>query len=256
MTRDELDAAAALAALGIADSDALALLAGAGPDADAARRDMADTAAMLALALPPLAPPPFASIGARLPGAPPATIHPIARRSSTVPWALSALATAAAAALALLYAGARDDAAAARASSAIAVAASRDQCRRETSDRDTRLAAYHTRLATVAAPRVELATVRGAAGGTANVFVDRDHRRWLVLAFELPAIPDKDYQLWFVPDGGPPISAGLLTPGPDGVLGATPAVPPTLGKVRPAISLEPRGGSLAPTDVKLVGDPI
>jgi hypothetical protein len=255
MTRDELDAAAALAALGIADSDDLALLAGAGPDGDAARRDMADTAAMLALALPPLAPPPFVSIAARLPAPPPATI-PIARPRPVLPWAITTISAAAAAALGLLYVGARDDAAAARASSAVAVAASRDQCRRETSDRDTRLAAYQTRLATVATPGVELATVRGAAGGTANVFVDRDHRRWLVLAFELPPIPDKDYQLWFVPDGGAPISAGLLTPGPDGVLGATPAVPPTLGKVRPAISLEPRGGSPAPTDVKLVGDPI
>jgi len=98
--------------------------------------------------------------------------------------------------------------------------------------------------------------VRGQAGGTVKVFVDPQQRRWLVLAFELPPVPDKDYQLWFVPDGGAPISAGLLEPGPDGVLGATPVVPPGVGRVRPAVSLEPRGGSAAPTDVKLVGEPI
>jgi hypothetical protein len=253
VTRDDLEAAAALAALGIADSDDLALLASA-PDADPIRREMAETAALLAFTLPAIAPPPFASIAARLPA--PATVHAIETRRATIPWTIASIATAAAAALALLYTGARREITDHRASSAIAIAASRDQCRREVGDLNSRLATYDARLATVAAPRVELATVRGATGGTANVFIDRDRRRWLVLAFELPPIPDKDYQLWFVPDGGAPISAGLLTPGPDGVLGATPALPATPGKLRPAISLEPRGGSPSPTDVKLIGDPI
>jgi hypothetical protein len=238
---DDLAAAAALAVLGIADTHDLALLAGAGPDGDAARRAMADTAAALAFTLPPITPPPFASIAARLPAA---SVTPL--RRPALPWAITATTAVAAAALAVLWLGARSDAITARTSSAIALAGARDQCRRD-------VAAYDTRLATITSPRLELATVRGAAG-TAKVFIDPDHRRWLVLAFELPPIPDKDYQLWFVPDGGAPISAGLLTPGPDGVLGATPAIPTGLGKVRPAISLEPRGGSATPTDVKLIGD--
>lgn len=242
--RDDLDAAAALAVLGLADSDDLALLAGAGPDGDAARRAMADTAAALAFTLPPITPPPFASIAARLPAA---TVTPL--RRTALPWALTATTAIAAAALAILWLGARSDATTARTSAAIALAGARDACRRD-------LAAYDTRLATITSPRLQLATVRGAAGGTAKVFIDPDQRRWLVLAFELPPVPDKDYQLWFVPDGGAPISAGLLAPGPDGVLGATPAIPSGLGKVRPAISLEPRGGSRTPTEVKLVGDPI
>jgi anti-sigma-K factor RskA len=240
---DDLAAAAALAVLGIADTDDLALLAGAGPDGDAARRAMADTAAALAFTLPPITPPPFASIAARLPAA---TVTPLRRRTA-LPWAITATTAVAAATLAVLWLGARNDAITARTSSAIALAGARDQCRRD-------IAAYDTRLTTITSPHLQLATVRGAAGGTAKVFIDPDHRRWLVLAFELPPVPDKDYQLWFVPEGGAPVSAGLLTPGPDGVLGATPAVPTTLGRVRPAISLEPRGGSSTPTEVKLVGD--
>lgn len=96
-------------------------------------------------------------------------------------------------------------------------------------------------------------------GGVAHVIADKTGHRWLVIAAELPEInPDQDYQLWFVPEGGKPISAGLLRPGPDGVVAATPDVPTDLDatKVRPAISLEPRGGSPQPTKVKMIGSPI
>jgi anti-sigma-K factor RskA len=97
-------------------------------------------------------------------------------------------------------------------------------------------------------------------GGVAHVIADRSGRRWLVIAAELPEISDdQDYQLWFVPQGGAPISAGLLRAGPDGVLAATPELPAGLDTskpVSPAISLEPRGGSPQPTDVKMIGEPI
>ena len=86
--------------------------------------------------------------------------------------------------------------------------------------------------------------------------MDPDSRRWLVVAFELPAIDDRDYQLWLVPEGGAPISAGLLHRRPDGVLETTGTVPPALARFRPAISLEPRGGSTTPTSIKLVGEPL
>ena len=98
-------------------------------------------------------------------------------------------------------------------------------------------------------------------GGVAHVIADESGKKWLVIAAELPAIgADQDYQLWFVPESGKPISAGLLRPGPDGVLAATPELPADLAAagtpVRPAISLEPRGGSPQPTAVKMIGDPI
>jgi len=114
-----------------------------------------------------------------------------------------------------------------------------------------------TRFQPVSNPDVQLAQVRDATGAKVNIFVDPNNRRWLVFAFELPQpAPDKDYQLWFVPPEGKPISAGLLQVGPDGVLSASPDLPEGLGAVRPAISLEKKGGAEAPTDIKLVGETI
>ena len=79
----------------------------------------------------------------------------------------------------------------------------------------------------------------------------------LWFAFELPAVPDRDYQLWFVPqDGRPPVSAGILERDADGTLSAAPELPPNLGPVKAAISLEPVGGSPSPTldQIKMIGD--
>jgi hypothetical protein len=263
MTTDpeELDRIAALAALELATADEERALAAAGRPAAARRREYADALAALAMHLPEVEPPPFASIAARLPATHHAKVLPM-RRPARAAWIATGVALAAAAALAFLWQDARRDAAVARADAeairqrgAVALAATEDQCRRDADTLRARVAAYDARLGALS-PRVELTTVRGAAGGTVKVFVDADRRRWLVLAFELPPVADKDYQLWFVPDRGAPISAGLLAPGPDGVLGAVPVVPPGVGPVRPAVSLEPRGGSPAPTDVKLIGEPI
>ena len=264
---ERVEVLAALGALGLATADEereLATLRVGRADVARVVREYADAAAALALALPPRPPPPFAAIDARVGGGLPIAAL-AARRRRTVAYAVTVAGLAAAAALALLWRDARRDAAAAgrelaaaRQSQQLAVAAVRDQCRRDEELLRTQIAGYGARLAPLASPTVELATVRAGAGkaGTMKVYVDPQQRRWLVLAFELPPVADKDYQLWFVPDGGAPISAGLLAPGPDGVLGAIPTVPPALGKVRPALSLEPKGGSLAPTDVRLVGDPI
>lgn len=115
------------------------------------------------------------------------------------------------------------------------------------------------RFQPLVASSLRLATLRGETGGFAHVLAGADGRRWLVIGAELPPIPDdKDYQLWFVPEGGKPVSAGLLRAGPDGLRAATPTVPDELaGKtVRPALSLEPFGGSPQPTEVKMIGEPI
>jgi anti-sigma-K factor RskA len=101
-----------------------------------------------------------------------------------------------------------------------------------------------------------MTTFRGPDAGVARVLAGAGGRRWLVIALDLPSVAGHDYQLWFGPETGAPVSAGLLRPDLPGVLDAVTTVPATLGRVRPAISLEPSGGSPAPTDVKLVGETI
>jgi len=128
----------------------------------------------------------------------------------------------------------------------------------ELADKDRAISALQARYGTLLTANLRLATVRNDAGVTAKIFIEPEKKRWLVLAFELPpAGADKDYQLWFVPtDGSPPISAGLLDVGPDCILGASPTVPPGLGTIKAAISLEPKGGSKQPTmdQIQIIGD--
>lgn len=115
-------------------------------------------------------------------------------------------------------------------------------------------------LESVATPHLKLATVEATAPDkpTIKVLVDPDNRRWVVMAFDLPPIPsDKDYQLWFMPAKGNPVSAGILAPGPGGSQFGTIAIPPDLTNVTgAAISLEPKGGSPTPTKDQIkVGGP-
>jgi anti-sigma-K factor RskA len=112
-------------------------------------------------------------------------------------------------------------------------------------------------LETVATPLLELETVKAAAPDqpSIKVLVDPENRRWVVMAFDLPPIPsDKDYQLWFMPEKGDPISAGLLAPGPGNTQFGTISIPADVTNIKgAAISLEPKGGSKTPTEVKTGG---
>lgn len=99
----------------------------------------------------------------------------------------------------------------------------------------------------VSAPSSKLATV-AKDKATMKVLVDPDRRRWLVLAFELPPLPpDKDYQLWFMPDEGNPLPAGLLEPGPGAAQLTRTDLPEGVNVTGAAISIEPAGGSKTPT---------
>jgi anti-sigma-K factor RskA len=91
-------------------------------------------------------------------------------------------------------------------------------------------------------------------GKSATMFLDRDDGKGLVFVQNMTPPENKDFQLWFVPPEGKPVSAGVLEVGPDGMLSATPEVPKDMGKWRPAISLEPKGGSPQPTEVMMVGE--
>ena len=183
------------------------------------------------------------------------------RRRSLSPVAMVAL--AAAAAFALLFvrergrAGVAENAAREALSAEQEGRAHRESLAFELAAARQTIADFGRRLDPLRSPKLQLATLRGDAGATAKILMDPEERRWLVLAYELPpAGPDHDYQLWFVPPEGAPVSAGLLESGPEGLLGATPDVPAALGEVRAAISLEPKGGSPQPTleEIKLIGE--
>lgn len=254
MSSSPPDVAAALRAL----APELALPAELDPRDAALVSELRDAACYLALAPPPILPPPAA--WDRLVRA--AARPPRARRRVSTEHAMLAvasagvLAAAAAIVLALRASDERDHWRARAADSARAAAVDREALRAalaRLATADEALATAEAALAPVRSPALTVASF-GGRGGNARVLLDPSRRRWLVVAFELPARDDRDYQLWLVPDGGAPVSAGLLRRRTDGVLELSGALPDVAGRSRPAISLEPRGGSLQPTSIQLVGD--
>jgi anti-sigma-K factor RskA len=105
--------------------------------------------------------------------------------------------------------------------------------------------------------KVDLAGQPVAPGAQARAFWSRQ-RGMVFTASSLPQLPaGKVYQLWVVPGGAgaAPISAGLLTPDPNGGLNTHFVTPPDLPTpVALAVTLEPAGGVTSPTGEKyLVG---
>jgi anti-sigma-K factor RskA len=90
--------------------------------------------------------------------------------------------------------------------------------------------------------------------GRAVAIVDLAGGRALVASRSLPARAGKDYQLWVIRGAGPPRPAGFLRPAGQASAGE---IDPALLRGAPpdalAVSLEPAGGSPAPTQVVLVG---
>lgn len=206
-------------------------------------RSLREAASLLVLGLDAVAP--DAQVWPRLEGAlvaPPRAAPPAdqgaAVRRARVAYAVATLGLASAAALTVLWLDAREEAITAGDRSAQLV------------DRSAQ------RVAPLRSRDVTFSTFRGRDGGAAQIIAEDGGRRWMVIAVDLPPVESHVYQLWFVPDDGVPIPAGIMNPAPDGSLDITATVPKGLGRVRPAISLEPRGGSVRPTTVKLVGDVI
>ncbi len=255
MTPHEPDHAAALAAIGLGFELSLEEQA----DVDGAELTaLRDAAAMLAYAPPPVVPSPAAWRRLMMATAPTRA----RRRRPTIGLALGGAGVLAAAAALIVAVRTVDDRdrwrRMARAADRAAVLAGEEvrSARAQVEQLDERLRGADLALAPVRAPELEVATFHGDGAGRARVLLDPGSRRWVVVAFELPAIDDKDYQLWLVPDGGAPISAGVLRRRADGVLEITGTVPPAVAGFRPAISLEPRGGSPAPTSIQMVGEPL
>ncbi|WP_428267205.1 anti-sigma factor domain-containing protein [Haliangium sp.] len=122
------------------------------------------------------------------------------------------------------------------------------------------LADARQRAGYIRSPSLELATLRVStqpSAPKAKIFIDADNRRWLVLAYDLPAIDpnEQDYQLWFIPaiEGATPMPAGLLVQRDDGVFEAEVTLPEGVDVGQAAISLEKKGGVQVPTDVKMAG---
>jgi anti-sigma-K factor RskA len=99
---------------------------------------------------------------------------------------------------------------------------------------------------------VALGAVAGRSGSAAAV-VDLAGRRALVVSTTLRAEPGRTWQLWVL-RGPVPRPAGFLRAVEGGLFVG--AIEPALLATAPdalAVSLEPEGGSGAPTDVRLVG---
>jgi anti-sigma-K factor RskA len=127
-------------------------------------------------------------------------------------------------------------------------------------DGDRQLVAVRREVSLLAAPDVRRVDLRGqdpAPRAAARAYFSRTRGVYFVAA-DLPSIPaDKAYQLWYVmPAGsGNPVSAFVFTPdqaGSASFIAEVRAAMPNPGAL--AVTLEPAGGSLAPTSaLYLVG---
>lgn len=256
------------------------------PEIAALVREYEEAATALAVGLGPVAPPPGAldAIRQRIAAEPapragqPAPITSLAEqraRSTRQRWTqiMAVVAAVAAVALGALWNRERQavDDLQQRVAASESTAKELQQTTRELQDliaaeRERRttvelaLATAERRVEHIESPSLQLATLRVSdqpSAPRAKIFIDPENRRWLVLAYDLPAIdPDqKDYQLWFIPriEGGAPIPAGLLRKNEDGVYEAEVEVPGDVDVGHAAISLEKKGGVEVPTEVQMAG---
>ena len=104
--------------------------------------------------------------------------------------------------------------------------------------------------AVLAAPDAALRAGDLSGGGRVTVVVsDTEDAGVVVLADAPPPGPDRAYQLWVV-SGVSPVSVGVLPPGRSE---ATALIEGVRGRAAFAVSLEPAGGSPAPSTTPLVG---
>lgn len=90
-----------------------------------------------------------------------------------------------------------------------------------------------------------------------SIFVHRNQGVLVIVKRLAPVGPDKTYELWTIPKGGPPKPAGLFQPDETGtaiVVSPGPVDVNNLAAV--AVSVEPQGGSPAPTTTPIVVAPL
>jgi anti-sigma-K factor RskA len=101
--------------------------------------------------------------------------------------------------------------------------------------------------------RVDLAAEGPAPESKARAFMS-PHSGVVLVADRLPALPaDKVYQLWVIPVGADPVSAGLLAPDPSGHASLFVPMPAGVTAAQAlAVTVEPAGGVPAPTGSRVL----
>lgn len=223
---------------------------------EAARRARV-AAAELARVLPEVKPDPavWRAIEARTG----ASSRPRRARLGSVGWVAVAAAAGALFFLALERQEARRqrDAAREARAQAEAVQGERDRLRADIEALSGAAALQREALALLARPGTRLVRLEPQPGQSAQAVAVYDPAagRAVILSPSLPPQEGKSYQLWVIRGTAPPQPAGFLQPVAGG--GAAGEVDPSLVQGAPpdalAVSLEPAGGSPAPTQVLMVG---
>src|SRR5262249_3892294 len=243
MTHDEVEAIAALDALGAASPEEAREMSAHVATCDSCRRardEDAEAVTELVRSLEPVNPP--AAMRERVVD----DIKPV-RQFRIRPWWLATAAT-----LFLALWGWREV--------GIRVArehigAQQAEIRRLTEERD-RLAAQNEKLASLASPETRTIALAGqemSPAASARVFLDPTRRRAIVFFHNLPTNPsDKSYQLWIIRGDQPnPQSAGVFDVGAGG--GATLSIDnlPVVTEIKAlAVTMERRGGVKQPSEKK------
>ena len=100
------------------------------------------------------------------------------------------------------------------------------------------------------AQKIALSGTSTAQTARATLVYDQKTRRGVLLIEGLPATPaDKSYEVWFIPKGSAPIPGRTFTVTADGRALVSDTLPVAAGSAAAvvAITLEPKGGSAAPT---------
>ncbi len=109
-----------------------------------------------------------------------------------------------------------------------------------------------TYIATLTSPDVRVVDLAGQGlniQAKGRIFWDQSKKKWLFIARDLPQVPtDKDYQLWFVPKSGNPVSAAVFNTANDGSAQVEINVPEGLPDLKAAaVTTEPAGGLPQPS---------
>jgi len=117
---------------------------------------------------------------------------------------------------------------------------------------EVRLQSEQNQVAMLTAPDVRVVDLAGQGDNPqarGRIFVSKQDKRWFVYVRNLPpAASDKDYQLWFVPKSGNPVSAKVFDTNADGTYSFEVPLSDDLPDLKAAaVTTEPNGGVPQPT---------